>query len=292
MTSRITRIAAVLSGCLLLDAVAGASADDATVRQEVCPRDDVLLPAEARSGSVLFGEMHGSVEAPAFFLGAVCSPLRDRSVPAVVVGLEFPLEQSEPIAAYLDSAGRPADGTALLSTAFWRRSEQDGRTSAAMFELVEGLRVLSHADSRLQVAVFDDRSGDARGERERMMARAWQKSRAAHPGAMSLALTGNLHARRTAGFAGDPAYRPMAMHLDGPVATYAFRGNGGRIWACMADGCGIHDQPGRDDAASTPDWRMERVVPSQNYDGLVDLGPYSPSPPAVAVYGTHTQPGD
>lgn len=275
----------LLSG-LLLAAATGPVLKAAPSMEEVCARSDVQLPALGPGALLLFGEMHGSVQAPAFFLGAVCTALRDRTLPAVLVGLELPLDQQVPMARFLESEGSAADRAALLGTAFWSRDDQDGRSSAAMFDLVDALRRLRRADPRLLLVVFDDRSGDATGQRERMMARAWDSARTRHPDALSLALTGNLHAKRSAGFAGNADFRPMAMHVAEPVASFAFRGNGGRIWACMDEGCREYDQPPNAEARDRPDWRMRHVAPSRHYDGLIDLGAYTASPPAVAVYTT------
>lgn len=247
--------------------------------ERVCPGYDVSLPL---SPVLVFGEMHGTTQAPAFFLGAVCATLRMPEVPIVLVGLEFPLEQAEPLARYLASAGTDGDKTMLLATPFWNRAEQDGRTSSAMYGLVEALRVLGGSDSRLRVVVFDDRSGgDAAAQREARMAAKLEAALANHPDARMLVLVGNLHAKRTPGFAGDPGFQSMALRMTVPVRSFAFRGNGGQSWACMHDGCRIYSQAENPAAGRQPDWRMERVALSENYDGLIDLGPYTASLPAV-----------
>src|SRR5260370_12765545 len=65
---------------------------------------------------VLVGEMHGTVESPAFIDRAACLALADGR--SVTVGLEIPVEEDSRIRTFLASSGSAAHRDALLGTAF------------------------------------------------------------------------------------------------------------------------------------------------------------------------------
>ena len=86
---------------------------------------------------VLFGEIHGTEESPAFFGDAACAALARGA--AVTAALEIPREERARIDAFLASAGTPDDRRALLAGAFWRRGYQDGRSSRATAAFLDRL---------------------------------------------------------------------------------------------------------------------------------------------------------
>ena len=85
---------------------------------------------------LLFGEMHGSKEAPALIHGLACSVSEKQ---AVAVGLEMPSQDQARLDAFMASDGKADDVDTLLATDFWQQG-RDGRSSAAMFQLIEDLR--------------------------------------------------------------------------------------------------------------------------------------------------------
>ncbi|HTQ81108.1 MAG TPA: hypothetical protein VMM92_14000, partial [Thermoanaerobaculia bacterium] len=105
-----------------------------------CPAIAGLAPLLAPGHGLLLGEVHGTVESPAFLANAVCLALQAGR--SVTVALEIPLQEEARFEAYLGSAGSAADRTALLAGAFWQDPYQDGRRSQAMLALLESLRRL------------------------------------------------------------------------------------------------------------------------------------------------------
>ena len=81
---------------------------------------------------LLFGEMHGSVEAPALISELACSLSKSQEI---AVGLEVASHDQPQIDDYLKSRGETADVDKLTSSYFWQKGK-DGRSSAAMLHLI------------------------------------------------------------------------------------------------------------------------------------------------------------
>lgn len=86
-----------------------------------------------QSGTVIFGEMHGTNEIPAFFSACVHEFVERGE--KVRVFLEFDAANTEHTSKYLRGE---IDEAALLSSPRWR--VHDGRTSVAMLELHRALK--------------------------------------------------------------------------------------------------------------------------------------------------------
>lgn len=122
----------------------------------------------------VFGELHGTKEAPFLFLSAVCEGLRNSAEKTVYVGLEYPQVEADHLLRYINSAGSIQEKEQLLETDFWRRKTQDGRTSVAMFELIDSLRQLRKGTDRVEVFAIVPEAGS--GRHEQLMAAAIDKS--------------------------------------------------------------------------------------------------------------------
>jgi len=117
---------------------------------------------------LVLGELHGTVESPAFTGDFAC-----HAVGAgldVVVTLELSPAATSDFEAFLQSPGKPSDRAELLSGRLWQRSYQDGRTSRAMVDLLEGLARLRREGHSVRVALFDARPAGGGQARERAMA--------------------------------------------------------------------------------------------------------------------------
>lgn len=189
---------------------------------------------------LLFGEIHGVREFPAFFGESACHVAA--SGRPLTVALELPGSEQLAVDAYLASGGSPADQAALLATPFWTRAYQDGRSSEAMADLLRRLHRLRAAGFRLEVFLFDvERPGPDRDARMAERLIAYQR---AHPSAGILVLTGNLHARTAPGAPWDAAWRPMGWFLreaGARVEALDCSGPKGTAWTCESDapeGCG------------------------------------------------------
>lgn len=103
----------------------------------------------------MFGELHGNYESPTFFGAAVSSALSATNI-NVLVGLELPVAMQATIDTFLRSSGDPESREAFLQHSFWHRQMQDGRSSAAMFDLLEHFRQLgARYSGRLLVRAID-----------------------------------------------------------------------------------------------------------------------------------------
>lgn len=113
-------------GSLLLSAALFSCRGFASQDCQPVPGLDEIL----QSGTVLLlGEMHGTVEGPRFLSNAVCRALgRDLQV---TVGLEIPIQEDASVERFLKSADQADDVSRLLSSGFWSREYQDGRSSLA-----------------------------------------------------------------------------------------------------------------------------------------------------------------
>jgi hypothetical protein len=231
---------------------------------------DRILTAGAR---IHVGEMHGTVEIPRWFGELVCHATKLPG--AVRVALEVPAEEDAAIAVYLKSAGAPADRAALLRGAFWTDKFQDGRRSQAMLELIDRVRKLRKDGADVDIATFDIQVKN----RDRAMAERLLAAVNKLPKATWLALSGNIHARKSRG---QMPYTLMAGELvtfGAPFLTLDARYGAGSAWVCLMDGeCGPHGW-GRGSARPV----AVALEPSKDgaYDGRLDVGTIHFSPPAA-----------
>jgi uncharacterized protein (TIGR03067 family) len=264
--------------CLLIAALSIGVA----VADEPCRPIDGIGPLVKPGNVLLLGEIHGTVESPAFALDVACHAA-GKGLP-VVVGLELWPGEQERMDAYLESAGTDEDRKALLDGPMWQSSYQDGRNSRAMLELIDGLRELRAKKLPVRLALFDA-SGKAGGQqRERDMARNLAAAVAVSPRAMTIVLTGNRHSRVTLGDPRNASYEPMgyllgrATSFDGLVALNVAHGSGS-AWVCAPD-CGITRLGGEHGGA---EWSVEidEATRPAGHRGWYHVGAITASPPAT-----------
>lgn len=204
--------------------------------------DDVLarLVEQTRGQRfVMVGEMHGTTEVPALVADLAerwaRTPTASGKPQTVVVALEYPQSETAELNAYVDSDGGAAAKRRLLDSQFWSREYQDGRSSQAMFALIDALRNQKQRGQHIVVAAFDMNAAQsaARQDRDHAMAGNLRAIVQANPGARILVLTGNLHARQADGASWDPAHRFMAGYLT-DLTPFSLIVNAlhGDYWAC------------------------------------------------------------
>lgn len=251
----------------------------ATCGPEIGGAAGVIAPGTV----VMLGEMHGSVEMPAFAGNLACRAAVAGH--AVIVGLEIPRVEQAAIDAYLAGEGSAADRQALLRGEHWQRSYQDGRSSAAMVELIERARRLRKDGHAVDVFAFDTGSYDDWNARDAGMAAIILERTKARPEAFVVTLTGNLHNRTAPGLPWDASLVPMGVHVKaGHGRALALNGvyEGGSTWMCEPDGgCGAREVGFKDFPYEMPTIDTGEAARSQGLDGVFFVGPLSPSPPAV-----------
>ena len=115
-------------------------------------------------------------------------------------------------------------------------------------------------------------------------AMAQQVMKLRDPKAIFVALSGNVHSRRTKGTQWDPDLVPTVAHLVAaklPVVTFNVSPHGGKMWACMSTPdhepvCGEHDM--HDGGPGEP-WTLGPARDNSHY-GVYYVGPTTASYPA------------
>ena len=243
---------------------------------------DALLTPGA---GVLFGEMHGTAEIPAFLANAACLALRAER--PVTVALEMPREDQARVDAFLATAGSEADRRALLASPFWTAEYQDGRRSQAMLNLLDEIRRRQREGRKIRVKLVDRLDMPASPmERDRWMGEALAEAFGETPGGVVIALLGNLHTRISRGSPWDPDYEPTGFVLTNlkpelKVVSLDFSSPRGTAWFCTAAdaaSCQVRPAGGRKDAA------VDQVVlhpqVTNGHSGSYGVGSLTASPPA------------
>lgn len=222
---------------------------------------------------LLFGEMHGSIEAPALIADVACHLSLSGDV---TIGLEIPATEQAQIDDYLASAGTAADEAKLLAGAFWRHGN-DGRSSVAILDLLRAIRAQNAGGRSLEVLAFDDHALGSMS-RDEAMAASIRSYRGIHPSRKMVALMGNIHAMQEEFVVEDFSMTPAGQLLEdlSPTSiliTYPK----GTVWACMPD-CGVHDVAPRSPINGPIGFREGASMTGYSHTYL--LGSITASPPA------------
>jgi hypothetical protein len=249
----------------------------------------------AHARGVLVGDMHGTVEAPAFLADLLCNFAHAGR--AVVLGLEYPRAQQH----FLDEFLRErTDGArpVLLTTPFWIRPTQDGRTSQAMLKLLFAVRAQIRSGAHIRVIAFDAPAADLppTGPTDGAAVFDWRdasmaeylRPQLAHLGAVEVPIlfAGNVHARKTKGLQalgappGMENAEPLGYRLrDLGLLTLNIDYRGGTLWTCFSpSNCGV-----RDGGESGPAVKSFAIAPSTDpaYDLKYRVGRLTASRPAA-----------
>lgn len=221
---------------------------------------------------LLFGEMHGSVESPVLVSKVVCALAQNGPV---ALGLELPSTEQAPIDRYLASNGGAAALEALRSGQFWQHG--DGRSSVAMFNLIDAARRLKQSGLAVSVFTLDpDLAGTA--DDNKALARALRMYHDQHPVSRIVSLMGNLHAGQAVVSPFGEPITPAGFYLHDlhPVSVYMTY-HSGTIWACMGT-CGVHKVSSRWAPDNGPGFTSD--APMEGYSVSYMLPSLTASPPA------------
>jgi len=228
--------------------------------------------------TILIGEMHGTNEMPAFTSNLACHLLTQKQ--AVTVALELPHS-------WTAAMQQTSDLRMALKQAGWNSYWQDGRTSAAMLQLIETVTALRATGADISLLAFDVDEPPADGKRDHAMAARLQQAIQQQPERVYVVLTGNLHARNkhdSHPFAKEPMALLLAHAL--PIRrqlSLLGHYNNGTAWACFADaGCGAQPLTGKTQSTlhGIAGWRDPELT-AIGYDAAFYLGTISASAPAV-----------
>lgn len=229
-----------------------------------------------RERYLVFGELHGTQEAPREFAEIVCEAAKTE---AVIVAIERSPDLTRSMQVFVDSDGSP-EAEAAFTAAFFDGSPW-GLSSEAFLALFKRLRALRSQGATIQTVGFQQ--GPPRGPDgdqtpyEKGLAQQLLNAAEAHSGTRVLVLVGNLHARRTPipAYASRPGFEPMAMHLpSADLLSFDLRYETGEAFNCKSDGCGPHPVYG-----SGPNPRRLELNADGGFDGVWAVGPVSAATP-------------
>ena len=239
------------------------------------------------SSMLLFVDLPGTEQIPDFISDAACQAAEAGLT--VFVGLDLPEQEQSRLDEFLHSGGTNEDRQRLLEGEFWRRPQQDGRSSKAMLQLIDDLRQMIHRGYR--VAAFGYDAARAQGtDRNAAIAQNIEAARERAPDALFLVLAGNARIRGDKGEAGASTAVQLRRKERGLTAL-AMAFDGGTAWTCEGPTpqqiqCGPHliPRPAAAPISGAAAARTRFVVrwPRPAPDGLqgsYDVGPVTPSPP-------------
>ena len=260
---------------------------DSALATTIDPGDEhsytVLLERVEAHRLLLVGEIHGTAQTPALIAGlATRMAVSERPL---LVGLEIPRDEQKRLQGFLTSAGTEQDRDKLLAGDFWQRDYQDGRSSAAMLELLESLRALA-LKRDVQVLAFDvPATAKTTGAlRDQRMAEHIASALKASPRARGLILAGNFHTRIQDSAPWDPKFRFMGHHLQ-EFDPYAIEviGISGSAWICTGedvDSCKARDTPANN---LEPGLELGDEINDRGHHGIWKLKVSEMSAPAKAA---------
>ena len=275
---KITLVAVLCLGLLLCT-------QPTTARDATCGPVDGVDQVLGSPG-VFIGDMHGSVESPAFLIALACHSVKAGR--PLVVAMEYDANDQAVIERFLATPDERSAVDALTATPHWTRNH-DGRASAAMRDALLEIRRLARAGNQVKLVAYDF-GGATPAERDRKSAELIRQIRSiGNSKAFWIVFGGNVHARKTKGLpflnapAGAADHEPLGylirdwglIHLN---AAY----RGGNIWTCSGPSpkdCGPRILgPGcTADCPAHPIIRLQRTDPA--YDGVYDVGKLTVSGP-------------
>ena len=258
-----------------------AARPNSQLNHTICESNGIeLIPAFDSTDLIIFGEQHGTNEIPLFVAEIVCAL---SSTAEVNLLLEFNSDQQGDLTRFLDSRGSDADKRRFIDAVFRPKDQQhDGRTSVAMFELIDQARQLRRKGRKISVIFFapdpNEQNFD-QSEYEADMARNIRAAVATDRMVKNIALVGNFHSRRISDVGGLKVVPAASLLSDLKIFSLVSSALAGEAWQCRQDGCGVRPLSG----TTEPPKRGVRAFPTNmsGYDGVFSVGvPYTYSMPA------------
>ncbi len=259
---------------------------------------------EAHGKYLIFGEAHGSAEAPDAVAEYVCAVAEEGPV---LLAIEFSAATDDGFQRAWAASVEKFRETLFAEIPEWGQ-RQDGVASGAMLSMLERLHVLKSSGRAIDIVAFNGAKNDAQraafaelpGQESHEAAQAANIREAAQMRAYRhvVVLVGGLHAQKFPTTVGSHAIRPMAMLLDRKEQVISLRMNtaGGESWSCQLRE-GLEIDPSKPVTDEMIDCRAYSEVASREvlerglylddrlypgrYDGAFALGPITASAPAA-----------
>jgi hypothetical protein len=216
--------------------------EPAIEEQLTCSAPDGWLGVEARGARfVVFGEIHGTAQAPQLVSDVICGlALREKRV---LLAIEFS-SVNDPA---LQEAWNATESgfRHALERGGWERRD-DGVGSVAMRSLVERAHVLKSRGAQIDIVAFNgardddqrERFADLSGQGPHEAAQAENIANAADAADYDavIVLVGNFHAKKDTVAVGNATFETMASRLEqyGSVISLNYASAGGTSWNCQA----------------------------------------------------------
>jgi hypothetical protein len=236
-----------------------------------------------RTQVIFVGELHGTKEMPAFAGNLACH-FAKKNIP-VLLGLEITTDMQAELDAFYASNGNKQAKEKLLAHSFWYPS-QDGRTSEAMFDLIELARKLRVDGYKVIPFAFDlaanqyprskhkgvlmIKGNEFSTRRDLTMATNIQTRATQFSNHKVIILAGNYHAGKAAGAVSAAAVLEKSI----PNFSIKLSAQGGNGWMCTGKSqldykCGV------DDISPQP-------LVDDEFDAVVPIEKVHASAPAVS----------
>ncbi len=234
---------------------------------------------------VFIGDMHGTVESPAFLRDLACHAMN--SGRPLVVAMEYDAADQPVLDQFLSTSSEEQATRLLTGTRHWT-GNRDGRASAAMRDALLSIRRHARLGAEVELVAYDGKSM-AIETRDSASAEFITRKRAADGDApFWIVFGGNVHARKTRGLTGPgvPAgyenHEPLGYLIrDWRLIHLNAQYRGGASWGCRGgpDDCAVlqHGPSCTADCPTHPIIRITGMHPA--YDGVYDVGSLTPSPP-------------
>ena len=277
----VSKILAFLAGCVCANLAAAVSCGAVVGVQKLSSDPPNIL---------FIGEWHGTTEVPKAFSEIVCHLAATGR--HVHVALEFPADWSLALNKFIAASQneiQPREELARRWNAL-RVASPDGRTSGAMWKMLESLRATAAAnEGKLRISAFDTRQWEARFPGDFSigdlgMAAALTREIETTSPEITVVLAGELHARKlpnTVSFKPRPmAYSMTVARPSWNVVTLKADALGGDFWACIKK-CAPQPHGTTRDAprVDAPEIRANSDLNQEGFSGALFVGRFSSSPP-------------
>ena len=244
---------------------------------------------------VVFGELHGTQEAPRFLGSLACSLARDRK--RILIAIEFNFQDNEALHSAW-ATDRATFETRLLEAGAWGR--QDGVASEAMYSMLANLHRLHAIGYPIEIAAINGAANPEQrakyahlpGQGPHEAIQAENIASFARTGKFDhvLILVGNLHAQKNSRMLDGAVVDPMAKRLEhyGKVISLDIKHGGGFAWGCRRSTsqeleCSQFAVGQTSDLTRAPFISLNDDINSESasaaFDGSYWLGPITSSPP-------------
>ena len=191
---------------------------------------------------LLFGEVHGTNEVPAF-IGQLIDAEAGKH--PIVLALERTDDEAAAMDAFLASKGTDTDKAALTAIRGWSGAFTDGRSSQAVLDLLDHVRKLRQSGADIRVLLTETMPKDLSVLKEPSSAQRYAehamsesiRGAATRKGTRVIALLGSYHLRVSSEGPFGPS---IAGQLHDLAPTVVFVDGNGAAWNCVNDKCGPH----------------------------------------------------